>query len=154
MEDLRGHLPIPASALMNPLIPDYFPGSINTMVFQDYQKQNRLKNTTGPPASTHPWLKSTEVFLQLPIWMRPIWPRLIHSKTPYTLDSVERKPKYSVARWLSVNPLPMPFLPGLRRMGLLKIMLCPIRPLLVLVSGFRLRLRHRSLLFGGMTGAS
>src|ERR1700690_1083627 len=144
MEDLRGHLPIPGSALMNPLIPDYFPGNINTMVFQDFRKQIHIKNTTGPPASTRLWLKSTEVFLHPPIWMRPIWPRLIHSKTPYPLVSVERKPKYSVARLLSVNPLPTPFLHGLRRMGLLKIMQCRIRLLWVLVSGFRLRLRHQS----------
>src|ERR1700722_20003141 len=138
MEDLHGHLPIPASALMNPFIPDYFPGSINTMVFQDCRKQIRLKSITGPPALTRPWLKSTEVFLQPPIWMRPIWPRLIHSKTPCLLVSVERRPKYSAVLWLSVNPLLMQFSPGLRRMGLPKTMQCPIRLLWVLVSGFRL----------------
>ena len=48
----------------------------------------------------------------------------------------------------------MPFLPGPRQMGLLKIMRCPIRLLSVLAYGFRLRQRHQRLLFGVMIAAS
>src|SRR5664279_1659495 len=121
---------------------------------QDCLKQTHLKNTTGPPVSMRPSQKSTAVFLQPLTWMRPIWPRLIHWKTHYTPVSVEKKPMYFPGPLPLENPLPTPFLPGPQQMDLRKIMPCPIRSRWVLVSGFRLRLRRQSLLFGVMTGAS